>query len=181
MKPMLAAATAFLLAAPATFGEDAPYAGQDAREIASLSAADVKAILAGEGWGLALPAELNGYPGPAHVLELADELDLTDDQRAEVQAIFDRMQSDAQQAGAAYVAAEEHLTMMFRMGHATPDRLETMLNEAAGARAALRQVHLHAHLEVTPLLTEPQKAAYAKLRGYDAHVGHMNHAGHGNH
>ena len=33
-------------------------------------------LRAGRGMGLALAAELNGYPGPAHVLELADKLDL---------------------------------------------------------------------------------------------------------
>ena len=32
--------------------------------------------------GLALAAELNGYPGPSHVLELADKLELSAEQRA---------------------------------------------------------------------------------------------------
>ena len=35
--------------------------------------------------GLALAGELNGYPGPKHVLELAAELDLSEDQRRAVQ------------------------------------------------------------------------------------------------
>jgi hypothetical protein len=32
--------------------------------------------------GLALAAELNGYPGPAHVIELAKSLGLSEPQRA---------------------------------------------------------------------------------------------------
>jgi hypothetical protein len=44
-------------------GVQAPYAGQDQREIKSLSAQDVTDLLAGSGWGFAKPAELNGYPG----------------------------------------------------------------------------------------------------------------------
>ena len=40
-------------------------------DIKSLSQDDQSALLAGRGMGLARPAELNGYPGPAHVLELA--------------------------------------------------------------------------------------------------------------
>jgi hypothetical protein len=77
------------LAGAALGAGDQPYAGQDARAIASLSQADVDAILAGQGWGLAKPAELNGYPGPLHVLEEADALELTEEQRGAVQAIYD--------------------------------------------------------------------------------------------
>jgi len=43
-----------------------PYAGQEKRQISSLSQQDVDDLLGGKGWGLAKPAELNGYPGPAH-------------------------------------------------------------------------------------------------------------------
>jgi hypothetical protein len=47
------------------------------RAIKSLSDADIKALRRGEGWGLALPAELNGMPGPAHLLELKDQIPLS--------------------------------------------------------------------------------------------------------
>ncbi|MDP2956413.1 MAG: hypothetical protein Q8N53_08320 [Longimicrobiales bacterium] len=40
--------------------------------------------------GMARPAELNGFPGPRHVLDLADLLALAPDQRSEVQGIFER-------------------------------------------------------------------------------------------
>lgn len=46
-----------------------PYAGQQQRSITSLSADDQLALRAGQGWGLAKPAELNGVPGPLHLLE----------------------------------------------------------------------------------------------------------------
>src|ERR1700737_107196 len=72
-----------------------PYAGQQARSIKALSADDVAALLKGEGMGMAKAAELNGYPGPAHVLTLASELGLTDSQRQQVQAIVDRMSAAA--------------------------------------------------------------------------------------
>jgi hypothetical protein len=39
--------------------------------------------------GLALAAELNGYPGPIHVLQLSDKLGLTPEQKARVQSLFD--------------------------------------------------------------------------------------------
>jgi hypothetical protein len=62
--------------------EDVPkYAGQQKREIKALSEAEVSAYLDGRGMGLAKAAELNGYPGPAHVLDLAEKLQLTPQQQ----------------------------------------------------------------------------------------------------
>jgi Spy/CpxP family protein refolding chaperone len=179
MKPMVICAA--LLAGPVLAATDTPYAGQQAQEIASLSEADVAALLAGEGWGLALPAELNGYPGPAHVLELAKELALTPEQVTQVEAIFAAMQAEAQALGADYVAAEKHLSQMFAMGHASPEMLDRLLQDSSAVLARLRAVHLKAHLQMTPLLTETQRAAYAELRGYGAEGDHGGHGAHGGH
>ncbi|MCM2561855.1 hypothetical protein M8756_07310 [Lutimaribacter sp. EGI FJ00015] len=171
---------ALLLATPAT-AENPPYAGQEARDIASLSAEDQRAIMAGEGWGLALPAELNGYPGPLHVLELADALGLSDSQRTEVQAVFDAMKSDAQEAGRAYVEAEAMVSHMFRAGHANDQRLNMMLHQSAEALAALRAVHLRAHMVVTSMLSDEQEEIYAQKRGYDGAHGGADHGTHAHH
>ena len=54
-----------------------PYVGQDTRPIKSLSADDILELRRGGGWGLAKAAELNGMPGPAHLLELKDEIPLS--------------------------------------------------------------------------------------------------------
>ena len=66
-----------------------PYAGMQTRPIKALSDQQIADLRAGRGMGLALAAELNGYPGPSHVLELADRLELSTDQRARVQRLFD--------------------------------------------------------------------------------------------
>ena len=49
----------------------APYAGYQQRPIKALSEQQIADLRAGRGMGLALAAELNGYPGPVHVLALA--------------------------------------------------------------------------------------------------------------
>ncbi|MBO6638832.1 MAG: periplasmic heavy metal sensor [Roseitalea sp.] len=153
-----------------------PYHGQDSRTISSLSPDDIRQIEAGEGWGLAKPAELNGYPGPAHVLELTDELALEPGQQQAIQASFDAMKTDAKALGAQLIAAEAALDIAFRSGAMPPGRLRELLEEAENARVALRQVHLSAHLDITPLLTVDQKAQYAALRGYgDGRHGHGGH------
>ena len=56
------------------------YSGMETRRVKALSEEQIADLEGGRGMGLALAAELNGYPGPLHVLELAETLDLTDEQ-----------------------------------------------------------------------------------------------------
>ena len=150
---------------------------KNARSVSSLADEEVADLLAGKGMGLAKPAELNGYPGPAHVLELADELKLTPNQRAAVQSAFDRMAERAKAAGAAYVAAERDLDEAFRSGTADMPTVEARLARAEKARAEKRMAHISAHLEITPLLTSDQRRRYAELRGYGDDVRPATHQG----
>src|SRR6266849_3579115 len=46
-----------------------PYAGLQTRPIKAISEQQIADLKAGRGMSLALAAELNGYPGPKHVLE----------------------------------------------------------------------------------------------------------------
>lgn len=143
-----------------------PYVGSETRAIKALSAEEVQALRAGEGMGLALAAELNGVPGPRHVLELAQALELTPLQRAEVEAVQGAMQEEARRLGAAILAAEEHLDRMFASGHATSDEVGRATAEIGRLQGELRSVHLEAHLVVTRVLTREQITAYPRLRGY---------------
>ena len=153
-----------------------PYAGQDTRQISSLSPEDIAELKKGAGWGLAKPAELNGYPGPAHVLELADQLELDMEQKRKVEHSFAEMQAKAKELGAAPIEAEAALDNSFKNQVATRAMLADHLQTTEDIRAALRNVHLIAHLDVTPLLNERQKAQYSTLRGYGSGGG--DHAGH---
>ena len=153
-------------------GIPTPYAGQETRHISSLSAEDIAALEAGEGWGLAKPAELNGFPGPAHILEMADKLDLTPDQKTAVEASFAAMNARARDTGRALIEAEAALDAAFVAGVTTED-LAAALARIEAARADLRAIHLSAHLEVTPLLSTEQRHRYTELRGYGGgHKGH---------
>jgi Spy/CpxP family protein refolding chaperone len=143
-----------------------PYAGQEQRRVSSLSDEEVRDHLAGRGMGYAKPAELHGYPGPMHVLELADRLGLSAQQRARIEAIFAGMQARATAAGARYVAAERAIDEAFRSGAIDRALLEKLVREAGERRAEERLVHLEAHLEAAPVLSAEQRSRYAELRGY---------------
>ena len=70
-----------------------PYAGEELRSIKSLSSQEIDSLKSGQGMGFAKLAELNHYPGPKHVLELADDLGLTPVQVAETKVLFEEMQT----------------------------------------------------------------------------------------
>jgi len=170
-KPYPALVLAFVAAAALVAAEASaagPAAGGEAQAISSLTAADVAEITAGGGWGLARPAEINGYPGPRHVLDLDRELALDDRQKAAVAAVFARMNGEARRVGAAYIEAERALDHAFQSGAVDGDVLAKRLGEAGRLRDRLRQIHLAAHLETAPILTPEQRHLYQRLRGHPA-------------
>ncbi|MDX1393505.1 MAG: hypothetical protein R3195_03905 [Gemmatimonadota bacterium] len=169
----LAAFAGLFAIAPAVAGQHeehaghvSEYAGQEAGEIPSMSAAELEDLRSGAGMGLARAAELNRFPGPKHVLELGDELGLTDDQRAEVTSIHAEMSRGAQAIGARIIEAERELDMRFRHRHIDETELATALDAIAELRGDLRFVHLRAHLRTTRVLSVDQIEAYDELRGY---------------
>ena len=170
-RTILTAFAARCLALPALAADtpESPYADQQARSIKALSDGDIAALRKGEGRGMAKAAELNGYPGPAHVLMLAKQLGLTDDQVQKVQAIYDRMNASAKSLGGEVVAREQNLDQLFATGHVTPDRLAAETEALGALQGNLRSVHLTAHLEMRALLTPEQIANYQQLRGYAQH------------
>jgi len=152
-----------------------PYTGQQTRSIKALSDEDIDALRKGEGMGLAKAAELNGYPGPAHVRTFAKQLRLSDEQLAQITAIFDRMSAAAKSLGAEMIDREQALDQLFVKGEITPERLATETIAIGELNGRLRAVHLAAHLETRALLQPDQLALYRQLRGYGESKGHHRH------
>ncbi|MDX1507630.1 MAG: YciI family protein [Woeseiaceae bacterium] len=149
---------------------ESPYAGQEHRLIKSLSAQEIRSLENGDGMGFAKLAELNRYPGPRHVLDLADELGLSAAQLADTEALYEEMRSNAQSVGREVIAAELALDRAFAHGDIDRASLNSALSRIGELRARLRYVHLEAHLRQKDLLTDAQVDAYDRARGY--HQGH---------
>jgi len=81
----------------------------------SLSREDIDELKRGGGWGLAKAAELNGMPGPLHLLELKDEIPLTPEQVEAVTAVYKRMRVAAVAEGERFLDAEQDLEDAFRL------------------------------------------------------------------
>lgn len=146
--------------------QSSPYAGQERREIKALSTEEITQLREGEGMGLALAAELNHYPGPRHALELAGALELSAVQVQNVQQIRNVMSHEAQRLGALIIQRERELDNAFRATKINETLLQTLVDDIARLRGALRVTHLRAHLQVSALLTAEQVRRYDELRGY---------------
>jgi len=145
------------------------YAGRydPASAIRSLTPEEIAQIERGEGAGFALPAELNGVPGPRHVLDLAHELGLSHQQETRVQAVYDQMRAAVIPAGRLYLDALQAVEEDFRTGMVTEAGLPDRVAKVKHAEAELVAAHLVAHLKTAEILTPDQISAYNRLRGYE--------------
>jgi hypothetical protein len=167
MNTLLKTAVAVLLCASgAAWAQASPYAGQQQRSIKALSDQEVTALLDGHGAGFAKAAELNGYPGPLHVLELAERLELSAEQRSATQRLMSEHKERARALGAGLVNAERELDGLFARRAAAPDAVDAATRRVALLQAELRAEHLKTHLAQTSLLSSEQVRLYSALRGY---------------
>lgn len=143
-----------------------PYAHGQSAEVASLSEAEVRALRNGEGMGLARAAELNHFPGPKHLLELASSLGLDDAQVVRIEEIHAKMKSRAVAKGEEIIDAERHLAHLFASGHASVEAVTRASVYLGELRGALQAIHLVAHIEAARELSAEQVAHYDHLRGY---------------
>lgn len=144
------------------------YAGEEKREIKSLSETDIEELKNGKGWGLAKAAELNGMPGPAHLLEMKVEIDLSVNQVQTIESLYKKMKQEAIPLGLELIELERKLNSHFANRTITPEILNILLESVAQVQKKLRYVHLIAHLKTPSILTPEQIALYNKLRGYSS-------------
>ena len=144
------------------------YAGEEKREIKSLSETDIEELKNGKGWGLAKAAELNGVPGPAHLLEMKDEIDLSAKQVRAIEDLYKKMKQEAIPLGLELIELERELNNHFANRTITYELLGVLLERVARVQKKLRYVHLATHLKTPNTLTPEQIALYNKLRGYSS-------------
>jgi Spy/CpxP family protein refolding chaperone len=155
-----------LSTSPVFASTQSPYAGEEKEGIKSLSLKEIEGLLKGEGMGFAKAAELNNYPGPRHVLDLAKELDLSDHQITESNQVFEEMRESAINLGAKLVEYESQLDKLFSTSVASDSKVDSLLSKIAETTAKLRGTHLLAHLQMKKILSRHQVIMYNKLRGY---------------
>jgi len=142
------------------------YVGQEKRTIKSLSNDDVDQLKHGKGWGLAKAAELNGMPGPSHILQMKTEISLSKEQEAQIQSLFEDMESKAIPLGIKLIELEKQLNTAFADKTITEENLNQQLNSISHVRKQLRYVHLVTHLQTPKILSQQQIEKYNRIRGY---------------
>src|ERR1700730_7167833 len=155
----------FILAASPALAQS-PYAGMQARSIKSLSEQQIADLKAGRGMGLSLAAELNGYPGPLHVLELAEGLQLSEMQRTRTKALLDAMKAETIPIGKRIIEEETAFDRLFSEKRVTRASLDAATARIGAAQGELRAAHLRDQFEMGDVLSPGQIARYGELRGY---------------
>ena len=137
-------------------------------DVPGLGADEVAELLEGRGMGQARVAEVQGYPGPRHVLDAwgGGTLSLSSDQVTRVQEIARTMGSEARRVGGLVLDSERELALAFQNGGIDATSLRMRVERIAALRGELRTVHLRAHLETRAVLDPAQIARYAELRGH---------------
>src|SRR5215207_4787757 len=150
---MAALAIALVGIAPAVWSQThQPYASLKTRAVKALSDQQIADLRAGRGMGLALAAELNGYPGPLHVLEHADALALSPAQRERTKALFETMKAEAMPLGERLIEEETALDRLFATKTAGPSSLDAATRAIGATQGELRAAHLRYHLAMMEVL-----------------------------
>jgi|SRR5215471_1699932 len=169
---LLALAALALLPSVGLTQSRSPYAGFESRTIKALSDQQISELRSGLGMSLALAAELNGYPGPRHTLELASQLNLSDAQRTKVEELFANMTADSITVGERLIAQEAGLDGQFARKTVTSASLVASTQAIGATQAELRATHLKYHLLTLDVLTPAQAQRYLEFRGYRAPLAH---------
>jgi len=143
------------------------YAGEETRKIKSLSNDDMEQLNQGQGWGMAKVAELNGMPGPVHLLQLKNEIKLTAGQISQLETLFTHMKQQAIPLGKKLINLEAMLNNEFANRTVNNKSLKKIVDEIASTRSKLRFTHLATHLKTPDVLTPLQIQRYNTLRGYN--------------
>ncbi len=161
-----------------------PYVSQLDSPVRGLDSEEVNDLLNGRGAGFARSAELNGVPGPRHVLDMQQELELSPEVTEQFEAIFVQMQSQAKVFGEEIIHKESLLSRGFAAGTLSETEMREQVEELAILYGELRATHLQAHFHTEPLLSAKQVDQYNTLRGYTNTSGqpmpgnHPQHQGH---
>lgn len=171
------AVAALVLLAVAPLGAQealtSPYREEQTSEIRGLSEKEIRELRDGLGMGLARAAELNGYPGPRHLLDAveAEQIHLTPEQLRTIRRLFDSMSAEAKRLGDTILREEQALEAAFRQGAITEPDLQRLVTRIGQFQAELRLVHLRTHLEARAILNEHQIQRYNQVRGYSSGTG----------
>jgi hypothetical protein len=147
-----------------------PYTAEQNRTIKSLSDTDILSLQSGTGevyGGLAKSAELNGYPGPRHVLDLASELNMTEEQQIGIEVIYNNMRNQAVPVGLQIIEIEKQVENSFANNTIREQSLQMLLDLSSHLYGQLRYIHLSSHLKVMDALTPQQVNTYNEIRGYE--------------
>ena len=107
-----------------------------------------------------------------HVLELADRLALSPDQRAATEKLMHTHKAEARAIGEKLVDAEHALDRLFAQSAASEAALAGQVRAVAVIQGEYRLAHLETHRRMRAVLSNEQVNRYVQLRGYGENRSH---------
>lgn len=140
--------------------------------LGGVSGQEKEALLTGAGLGAGMIAMMNGYPGPKHVLEMGDELELTVAQRESIGTIYGNVKAESVKLGTELVEKDEALAALFASGSVKTGDVEKRAREIGELQGRVRAAHLNAHVETFEALTPAQREQLSSMQGmHEMHQG----------
>ena len=140
--------------------------------LGGVSEQEKEALLKGAGLGAGMIAMMNGYPGPKHVLEMGDELELTAEQRESIGTIYGNVKAKSVELGTELVEKDEALAALFTSGSVSTGDVEKLAREIGELQGRVRAEHLNAHVETFDALTPAQREQLSSMQGmHEMHQG----------
>jgi Spy/CpxP family protein refolding chaperone len=133
--------------------------------LGGVSEQEKEALLKGAGLGAGMIAMMNGYPGPKHVLEMGDELELTAAQRESIGKTYGNVKAESVKLGTELVEKDEALTALFTAGSATTGEVGKLSRDIGELQGRVRAAHLNAHVETFDALTPAQREKLSSMQG----------------
>lgn len=112
---------------------------------------------------LYLIAEVNNYPSPGSVLQLAKELSLTTDQKHQVNMIHIELNRKVKEMGGFLIKEQTKLNQLFETRKIDEGSLIYYTNKIGALEGELRNAYLRAHLRTSTLLSAQQLKKYQDI------------------
>ena len=149
------------------------YIGQENEIIKSLSSEDIESLETGTGdafGSMTKLAELNGHPGPRHILDLGKELGLTTVEKEYIIIIYNDMKREALISGQEILQIEKTANKLFANKSISDSELQRLIIKSAENYGKLRYIHLTTHLKIMDILSQEQIILYNTLRDYNTTI-----------
>ncbi len=124
---------------------------------------DRDALLKGDPMGQASVAVAYGFPAPKRAMDLAKELDLSQEQMKSLKSVSTEVTTRSKELADRIIRVEEEMNDAFKTGLVGEKSVRDDAEQIGRLRGRLRATHLVSYVKTKAILTDKQFELYKKL------------------